>query len=257
MVKTALITGATSGIGLELAQMLARNGVNLVIISRDEQKLKTAKEKLEKFNIQVKTISIDLAQVNAARKVYKFTEKNGIKIDFLINNAGFGSYGDFKDVNLDRQIDMIQTNITSLTALTHVYLPHLITCSGKIMNVASTAAFQPGPYMAVYYATKAYVLHFSEAIAEELTKTNVTVTCLCPGPTYTDFHITANLGKSKLLDVVSPMSAKRVAEIGFKAMMRGKRIAIPGFRNNLLNTLIRFTPRKVVVKIMKKIQEKK
>jgi hypothetical protein len=180
------------------------------------------------------------------------------KIDVLVNNAGFGVFGKFAEKSLAEELNMMQLNMTALVALTRLYLPAMISAqSGKIMNVASTAAFQPGPLMAIYYATKAFVLSFSEAIANELEGTGITVTALCPGPTATDFFKRAQLQNSGLVKGRKIMDARTVAETGYRALMAGKTVVIPGIGNKLLAQSIRFSPRSMVTKVVRRMQEER
>lgn len=256
--ETALITGASSGIGYEFANIFAEKGCNLILVARSEIKLQELKKYLEdQFTVSVFLILKDLTENNAAQEIYEITELNNLKVDYLVNNAGFGAYGNFITNDWYKERAMIDLNITVLTHLTKLYLPQLLESkNGKIINVASTAAFQPGPLMAVYYATKAYVLHFSEAIAEELKETNVTVTALCPGATESNFSSIANMEDSKLFKGQNLPSSRKVAEYGYNAMMKGKTVAIQGFRNRLLAFMVRFAPRKLVAKLTKTIQSK-
>lgn len=181
MPKTALITGATSGLGYEFVKLFAKDGYNLVIIARNKQKMEQIKQSFQSIDVTV--IAKDLSAPNAVKEVFKEVEKQGISIDVLVNNAGFGLLGNFDELDIQKQLDMIQLNVAALTELTYYVLPKMKQKNeGKILNIASTAAFQPGPLMAVYYATKAYVLSFSEALVEELSESAVTVTTLCPGP---------------------------------------------------------------------------
>ncbi|MES2589446.1 MAG: SDR family oxidoreductase [Bacteroidota bacterium] len=256
--KTALITGASNGIGLELAKIHASKGGNLVLVARNKQKLDELKLELEeKHKIQVYVIEKDLSLLNAAKEVYEETKAQNIKIDFLINNAGFGDFGFFYETDWQKESQMINLNITALTEFTKLYLQDMIkNKSGKIMNVASTAAFQPGPTMAVYYATKAYVLSFSEAINNELEDKGITVTALCPGATESGFQDAAAMNESKLVKGKKLPSSKEVAEFGYQAMLNGKTVAIHGFLNKFLVNLVRFLPRKMVVKATRKVQDK-
>lgn len=258
MVKTALITGASSGIGLELAKIHASKGDNLVLVARRKDKLEALKKELENtFNISAWVLEMDLSIINAAKEVYNFTSKENITIDYLINNAGFGDYSLFHESNWNKQDKMLQLNITSLTQLCRLYLPEMISRgSGKIMNVASTAAFQPGPLMAVYYATKSYVLHFSEAIANEVKDKGITVTALCPGATESGFEEAAAVGESKIFKGKKLPSSLIVAQYGYKAMMKGKSVAIHGFMNKLMAYSVRFAPRALVVRVTRSVQEK-
>ncbi len=255
---TALITGASSGIGLELAKIHASKGDNVVLIARNISKLDELKSELEEqYNISVHTIGKDLSLHNSAQQVYDETTRQNIQIDYLVNNAGFGDYGNFYETSLDKELQMINLNIIALTQLCKLYLKDMIKRgSGKIMNVASTAAFQPGPGMAVYFATKAYVLHFSEAIGNEVGDKGVTVTALCPGPTISGFQAAAAMEESNLVKGKKLPGSKEVAEYGYKAMMKGKAVAIHGVKNYLLANSVRFAPRALVVKMVRGMQSK-
>lgn len=258
MNKNALITGASSGIGLELAHIFAQNKTDLVLVARSEKALKELASLLEnKHNIKAHVLALDLSIADSAQLVYNFTQMHQLRIDYLINNAGFGDFAMFAESKWDKQAQMINLNILALTHLTHLYLPDMIKRkNGRIMNVASTASFQPGPTMSVYYASKAFVLHFSEAIANELEGTGVSVTALCPGPTASGFQDAADLNESKLVKGRKLPDAKSVAEYAFKSMMKGKVVAIHGLMNTIMATGIRFTPRSWVVKMARKLQDK-
>jgi short-subunit dehydrogenase len=258
MKKTALITGASSGIGFELAKIFAREGNDLVLVARNGSKLQELKNSLEKeFSIKAFIISKDLSKIDSAQEVYDEVKNKSIVIDYLINNAGFGDFGMFTDTNWKKEEEMIQLNITTLTQFTKLFLKDMVLQKkGKIMNVASTAAFQPGPTMAVYYATKAYVLHFSEAIDNEVRDKGITVTALCPGATESGFQDAADMNESKLVKGRKLPTSKEVAEYGFKAMMKGKRVAIHGLLNYIMANSIRFTPRTLAVKVVRLIQDK-
>jgi len=251
MKKTALITGASSGIGHELALIHAKHGDDLVLVARNKNKLKQTKLHLEnKFKINVLVIGKDLSIKDAAEEVYHEVRNNNLTIDYLINNAGFGDYGFFHDSDWNKLERMISLNITALTQFTKLFVNDMIAQgSGKIMNVASTAAFQSGPMMAVYFATKAYVLSFSEAINNELKDTGITVTALTPGATESGFMEAASIQDSKLFTGRKLPSAKEVAEYGYKAMMEGKPVAIHGILNYLVANGVRFLPRSLVVKL--------
>jgi uncharacterized protein len=255
--KTALITGASFGIGLELARIFAREGYNLVLVARTADKLRQLASELEKAHgTRSLILAVDLSEPGAAAYVLDQTTRAGIDVDVLVNNAGFGQYGPFAENDLEECLRQIQLNITTLTHLTRLCLPMMIEReSGRILNVASTAAFQPGPLMAVYYASKAYVLHFSEALANELQATGVTVTCLCPGPTATEFQKRANIAGTRLARLGS-MDAATVAEDGYRALMAGKVVAISGFKNWLVAQSIRVAPRRMVAAVARKLQEK-
>ena len=258
MINAALITGASSGIGLELAKIFAREGHNLVLVARSEETLKSLKIKLEEdYDIKVKIIIKDLKYYSAPTEIYDEVQNDKINVNILVNNAGFGVYGEFTDTDLDAELEMIQVNITSLTHLTKLFLKDMVeNNNGLILNVASTAAFQPGPLMAVYYATKSYVLSFSEALAEELSDTKIRITTLCPGPTATNFSKTAKVESIKLFQKNMPTGSD-VAEFGYKALYTGRRVVVYGLKNKILAQSIRFMPRKAITKLVKKMQEKK
>ncbi|MFZ4613558.1 MAG: SDR family NAD(P)-dependent oxidoreductase [Bacteroidia bacterium] len=255
---TALITGASNGIGLELAKIHASKGGNLVLVARNKSKLDELKKELEnQYKVSVYIIGKDLSVFNSAQEVYDETNKQNIKIDYLINNAGFGDFGMFVDSDWNKELQMINLNITALTQFTKLYLQEMVKHrSGKIMNVASTAAFQPGPIMAVYFATKAYVLSFSEAVNNEVSDKGVTVTTLCPGATESGFQAAAAMEESNLVKGRKLPTSKEVAEYGYAAMLKGKTVAIYGLMNWILANSVRFTPRSLVVKITRKIQGK-
>jgi uncharacterized protein len=257
--KTALITGASSGIGLELAKIFASKGINLIIVSRKIIELSRLGTELSgKYKIYVEEIEKDLSVPGSAKQIYDNVKSLGFDIDFLINNAGFGDYGLFYKCDWEKQERMINLNMLTLTHLTRLFLPDMIKRkSGKIMNVASTAAFQPGPLMSVYYASKAYVLFFSEAIANELEGTGITVTALCPGPTKSGFQKAANVEHSKMMDGKSIPDSKKVAEYGYKAMMKGKRVAIQGMMNKELAFFSRRAPKKFILNTVRKINEER
>jgi uncharacterized protein len=256
--KTALITGASFGIGLELARIFAREGHNLVLVARSADKLRQLASELEKAHgTRSLILAADLSDPGAAAYVLDQTNRANIVVDILVNNAGFGQYGFFADNDMEECLRQIQLNVTTLTHLTRLYLPEMLARKdGRILNVASTAAFQAGPLMAVYYATKAYVLHLSEAIANELQGTGVTVTCLCPGPTATEFQERAKITGIPLTKY-GTMDARTVAEDGYRALMAGKPVAISGFKNWLVAQSVRFAPRRMATAVARKLQETK
>jgi short-subunit dehydrogenase len=255
--KTALITGGSSGIGLELAKCFAAHGHDLILVARNSDALEAAAGKIEgKYGVKATTLAFDLADPDSPQKLFDSINAENIKVDFLVNNAGFGLHGEFSETDLGKELDMIQVNVASVVHLTKLFLPAMIRRKeGRIMNVASTASFQPGPLAAIYYATKAFVLSFSEAIDEELRNTGVTVTALCPGPTETSFAERAGSTKSRLFTPAAVAPAEDVARYGYAAMMRGQRVAIPGMGNKFLMQLERVTPRRVVTFVTRKIQE--
>lgn len=256
--KVALITGASSGIGKELAYLHAANNDDLVLIARSADKLRDLKEEIKKkYKVEVSVIVKDLGEKDSSTHIFNDLYSRNIIPYYLVNNAGFGDYNMFADSNWPKQEQMINVNIMALTHLTRLFLPLMIqNGGGKILNTASLAAFQPGPTMAVYFASKAYVLSFSQALNNELEDKNITVTALCPASTDTDFH-KITVGEQGYLKERPMDSAKDVAIFGFKAMMDGKPVAIYGFKNRLLIFLSRFVSRNVVVRKARKIQESK
>ncbi len=220
-------------------------------------KLIALKEELEsKYRVQVTPLVKDLTIKEEVSSILIELNQKNISIDLLVNNAGYGLFGEFVETDLNDELNMIQLNITSLTHLTKLFLPEMVKRNkGRVLNIASTAAFQPGPLMAVYYATKAYVLSFTEALANELKDTNVTVTALCPGPTETGFKERANLSESKLFKS-RVMDVKTVVRIGYDGFMNGKTIVIPGMKNKLMANSVSFLPRKVVTATVRKVQER-
>jgi short-subunit dehydrogenase len=245
--KTALITGASSGIGKALAENFAQDGYNLVLAARGVAKMQALADDLQKrYKISAAVIGADLETNDGASKLHADIKARNITISALANNAGYGTFGEFKDSSLAPELAMMQLNMNTVVVLTKLFLPDLIATKGKILNTASTAAFQPGPYMAVYYATKAFVLSFSEAIAAELDGTGVTVTALCPGPTASGFQDKADMGASALVKGKKLPSSDEVAAQGYKAMQRGQRVFVPGFMNWVMAQGVRFTPRNMV-----------
>jgi len=258
MVKTALITGASGGIGYEFAQELAADGYNLVLVARSAAKLQEIQTNLtQKYPITVKVLAKDLSLPESVPAIFNQLESEKIVVDVLINNAGFGNLGEFTASEWQKEADMLQVNIFALTHLTKLFVKGMVARrQGKILNVASTAAFMPGPLMAVYYATKSYVLSFSEAIANELQGTGVSVTVLCPGPTESGFQAAASMEGSKILiDKKLPTSAE-VAKYGYQAMQERKVVAIHGLNNWLLTIFVKFLPRKKLADIVRQAQAK-
>lgn len=246
----ALITGASGGIGLELARIFAREGYGLALVARNRERLEQLAAELKPAAVRV--IARDLTLSGAPEEI----QREVPQVDVLVNNAGYGLFGRFTETPLAEELGMLQLNMTALVVLTKLYLPGMAAArSGKILNVASTAAFQPGPLMSVYYASKAFVLSFSEAIASELQGTGVTVTALCPGPTATGFQARSKLEKSRLLQRMKVMDARSVAEAGYRGLMAGKAVVIPGVLNKLLALSVRLGPRRLVTGIMRKMQE--
>jgi short-subunit dehydrogenase len=255
--STVLITGASGGIGYELAKLFARDHHNLVLVARSTDKLAQVATELQTHGVTVKTIALDLAAPPASKFLFDQLQREGVSVDILVNNAGFGSFGEFAHMPKEEILGQISLNITALTELTRVFLPPMVERrGGRIMNVASTAGFQPGPLMAVYYATKAYVISFSEAIANELHDSGVTVTCFCPGATHTGFAKRAGTEKSRLFKQLGAMSAEKVALDGYRAVMEGRSLAISGVHNWMVAQSTRFAPRKIVTAISRWVAER-
>jgi uncharacterized protein len=255
MKKTALITGASSGIGLELAKLFATDDYDLVLVARSEEKLNNLAEEINReYTVHCAVIATDLSFPRSPREIWEELDEKKIQVDVLVNNAGFGTHGKFAELDLERELNMIDLNVHALTELTGLFLPSMIEKgSGKILNVASTAAFQPGPLMATYFASKAFVLNFSEALANEVKGTGVTVTCLCPGATKTNFESTS--GNSNLFAKTTLATAESVATEAYSALMKGKTTIITGWKNNVLIFLNRFAPRKVVTHVVRNMME--
>src|SRR5450432_59037 len=258
MGSTALITGASAGIGYDLAKLFARDGSNLVLVARSGDRLAQLAGELEKaYKIRATVIAADLALASGPEEVFAATEKAGNQVDVLVNNAGFGQFGFYVETDLQEELGQIQLNIVSLTHLTKLYVrPMVARKRGRVLNVASTAAFQPGPLMAVYYARKAYVLSFSGALSNEVRGTGVTVTCICPGPTTTEFHKRAAMDLSNMMKAPF-MDAKSVAEIGYRGMLKGKSTVIAGAMNWLVAQSTRLAPRAWTAAVARRIQEQR
>ncbi len=248
----ALITGASSGIGLEFAKVFASKKINLVLVARSVDKLNSLANELESnYQIKVEVINIDLSVSENIYILYEKISEAKIKIKYLINNAGFGLKGEFLDLNLGLQQDMLRLNIESLTTLCWLFGRSMKKKkSGYILNVASVAAFFPGPYMSVYYATKSYVMSFSLALAEELNKYGVVVNVLCPGPTESKFSDTANMGNSFLFKLTKLATSKDVAEFGYKQLIKEKRISIYGLNNKVIVFISKMFPKIIFSKLI-------
>lgn len=254
--QTVLITGGTTGIGYELAKVFASQQFNLVLVARSKEKLlEVGKELKKNYNVKVTVMPEDLSGPKAPFNIHNYLKKKKIGIDVLVNNAGFGSKGYFHDSDITNDLQMIQVNVTALTALSRLILADMVRKGeGKILNVASTAAIQPGPMMAIYHATKAYVLFLSEALAYELKDKNVTITTLCPGPVKTSFQQRAGLDSNYLDKDSRTMDARQVALEGYEALMAGKLVVMPGFMNKFYSFWAKFLPRSFVLKMVKKFQ---
>ncbi len=255
--QTALVTGASSGIGRDLARRFARDGHDLVLVARDSRRLTEVADELQKAHrVRAHVLVADLSDPGAPVAIMRWLEERQIRVDFLVNNAGYARSGQFAHSDLAQELAMMQVNMVALTHLTRLVLPGMIARrGGRILNVASTAAFQPGPLMAVYYATKAYVLSFSEALSNELHGSGVTVTTLCPGPTRTGFQAEAKIEGSRLVRGPLMMESAAVARSGYRGMMRGKPLVIPGALNWLLVQVVRITPRNLVTAISRALIE--
>ena len=259
MRNTALITGASSGIGKELARIHAAKQGDLVLVARREKELSDLKNSLEsEYKIRVLIISKDLSDTKTPAEIFAETEKAGIQVEYLINNAGFGGHGLFYEREMGKDLAMVNVNITSLMLLTRLYLPGMVQRrKGKILNVSSTASFLPGPLQAVYYASKAFVTSFSQALAEELQGTGVTVTALCPGPVATEFFDTANMHGVKMLKTQKAMTPAKTAAIGYRDLMKGRLLS---FDNGLLKfsllRIVPFVPQRWVLKVSRMTMEK-
>lgn len=252
---TSLITGASGGLGEKFAWLLAADHHDLVLVARSKEKLETlAKELSSTYGIRTTVLAYDLSQKDAIGSLLKEVKEKNLTIDILINNAGFGAYGKFYETTYDHEKQLIDVNISALTELTKALLPDMVKRgSGKVLNVASTAAFASGPLMAVYYASKAYVMSLSIALNEELKGTGVTVTCLCPGPTKTGFEAGAGMQKSRLFKS-GLMDAMTVATMGYRAMLKGKPLIVSGLRNKISAFATRLVPRTLAAKIAKAVQ---
>ena len=257
MNKTALITGASRGIGFELSKLFAQDSYNLILIARSKKTLIEIQQDLsKKYNIKVLIMIKDLSVPNIAFEIFNELRNKQIKVDVLVNNAGIGDFDKFQNQKISKISRIMQINIISLTELTRLFIDEMIEeKEGKILNISSMAAFQAGPYMAVYYASKAYVQSFSEAITSELRGTGVTVTTLCPGPTKSGFQQEVGSGNSKLSKFNFLFSSEKVAKSGYKALQKGKSIKIPGLIYRFLLNTSRILPRKIKIKIIRKTQE--
>ena len=254
--ETVLITGASSGIGREFSKLFAEKGYRLVITARREKNLAELKKMYPENNVEV--IPCDLGSEAGAEYLYNEVKKRSIKVDILINNAGFGLFGEFYETDIEKEKKMIDLSVKALVELSKYFLQEMLDRnSGRILNVASIAAFQPGPYMSVYYASKAFVLSFSEALRNEVRNTGVCISVLCPGPVETEFEKSSELTKSKLFSKLKPVTAEKVAYAGYRGLMKNRAVIIPGFFNRAAITAGTFVPTGIKVNIARKIQEKK
>lgn len=256
---TALITGASAGIGLELAKRFAAAGHALILTARRADELnKIAAQLKAAHRIDVHVFPLDLGAADGPKQLHEQVTAAGLTVDVLVNNAGFGTLGPFLDTELEKELAMIRLNVSALVDLCGRFVPAMKARGrGRVLNVASTAAFQPGPYMAIYYATKAFVLSFSEALWDELNGSGVTVTCLCPGPTKTEFADRAGMNETNLFSGPNVMTVQAVCDAAFKGIMMGKRLVVPGFVNKLLVFAVRFAPRRLILRIVRRFQQKR
>jgi len=254
--QTVLITGGSSGIGFELAKLFSQNNYNLVLVAKDKDKLTHAAETLKNPSTSLLLIAKDLSKTESSHEIHKELQDKNVFIDILVNNAGFATYGLFTETNLQEELNELQVNIVALTHLTKLFAKDMVSKkSGKILNVASTAAFAPGPFMTVYFASKAYVLSFSEALASELEGTGVFVSVLCPGPTDTSFADRAKLEKSRIFKG-KKLSAEFVAKKAYEGLMNNQIIIIPSLKDKLMIQGIRLLPRNAVTKLVRRLQDK-
>lgn len=255
---TALVTGASSGIGRSFSHILAHEGYDLILVARNPATLEQTAESVRRQNPgrSARVHSIDLATPDGPDRLYQAVRDDGLAVNVLINNAGFGSLGPFAESSLEGDLDMIQVNVSALTALTRLFLADMLgRHAGRILNVASTAAFLPGPYMAVYYATKAYVLSFSEAIAHELEGSGVSVTCLCPGPTPTNFGARAGSDQARMFRTPLILHPDEVAWAGYRGLLRGDPVVIPGAANRLTALGSRLAPRRLLLNVVRRVHQ--
>jgi short-subunit dehydrogenase len=254
--QAALVTGASMGIGVDLAECFAKDGYDLILTARSESALREVAARLaEKHKVKATPIASDLGAVGAGRKLADEIKTRGLAVDVLVNNAGYGTAGAFAGSDGSNQLGMIDLNVRALVELTHIYWPTMLSNHrGGVLNVASTAAFQPGPLMAVYYASKAFVLSFSEALWKEAEKTGVHVSCLCPGPTTSNFRARAGTGKTRLSRVGTPMSSASVARMGYRAFQANRRVMITGMRNRVLAGAVPYLPRATILSMVHNLQ---
>ena len=254
--QTALVTGASAGIGVDLAECFAANGYHVILTGRTESALREVADRLAKdYGVTATPIAADLGAIGAGQRLADAIKKRGLSVDVLVNNAGYGHAGAFNGSDAATHLGMIDLNDRALVELTHIYWPAMIANRrGGVLNVASTAAFQPGPLMAIYYASKAFVLSFSEALWEEARDTGVKVSCLCPGPTVSKFRERAGTNKVRLSRASTPMPSMTVARMGYHAWRANKRVEVTGLRNHLTASLVSFLPRTLLLRIVRNLQ---
>ena len=255
-IRYTLVTGASTGIGYELSKLFAKDKHNLILVSRNKNKLQSVKNELLKYNIDIKILALDLESSEDIQSLFNYIEINKLAVNILINNAGIGTFGDFNDIEWSKEEALIDINIKALTQLTKYFLPKIIDYkNGGVLNVASTAAFCSGPRMAAYYASKAYVLNLTEAIYEEYKDNGIKISCLCPGPVKTSFQGKAGIKKSESAKKYL-MDAEEVAKVCYKDFNKGKLIIIPGMKNKLLVIGNKLLPRNISRKIILKTNKK-
>ena len=254
--QTALVTGASAGIGVDLAECFAQDGYNIILAARTESKLRDVAERLTTtYGITATPIAVDLGSIGGGQRLADAITQKGLSVDVLVNNAGYGHAGAFNGSDGATQLGMIDLNDRALVELTHIYWPRMLANRrGGVLNVASTAAFQPGPLMAIYYASKAFVLSFSEALWEEARDTGVKVSCLCPGPTVSKFRERAGTNKVRLSRASTPMPSMTVARMGYEAWQANRRVEVTGMRNRILASLVRFMPRTTLLRSVRSLQ---
>jgi uncharacterized protein len=254
--QTALVTGASAGIGVDLAECFAADGYNVILTARTESALREVADRLAKtYGVTATPIAGDLGAIGGGQRLAGEIEKRGLSVDVLVNNAGYGHAGAFNGSDAATELGMIDLNNRALVELTHIYWPAMIANRrGGVLNVASTAAFQPGPLMAIYYASKAFVLSFSEALWEEARDTGVKVSCLCPGPTVSKFRERAGTNKVRLSRASTPMPSMAVARMGYEAWQANKRVEVTGLRNRVMASLVRFLPRTTLLRAVRNLQ---
>jgi short-subunit dehydrogenase len=254
--QTALVTGASAGIGVDLAECFAQDGYNVILAARTGSALRDVAERLTTtYSITATPIAVDLGAIGGGQRLADAITQKGLSVDVLVNNAGYGHAGAFNGSDGATQLGMIDLNDRALVELTHIYWPGMLANRrGGVLNVASTAAFQPGPLMAIYYASKAFVLSFSEALWEEARDTGVKVSCLCPGPTVSKFRERAGTNKVRLSRASTPMPSMTVARMGYEAWQANRRVEVTGLRNRILASLVRFMPRTAVLRSVRNLQ---
>ena len=254
--QTALVTGASAGIGVDLAECFASDGYDLILAARTESALRQVADRLAtSYRVTATPIAADLQAIGGGTRLADEIARRGLSVDVVVNNAGYGVAGAFDRSDRAPQLGMIDLNDRALVELTHIYWPRMIANRrGGVLNVASTAAFQPGPLMAIYYASKAFVLSFSEALWEEARGTGVKVSCLCPGPTVSKFRERAGTGKVRLSKASTPMASMPVARMGYDAWQANTRVIVTGARNRVMASLIPFVPRTTVLRLVRNLQ---